>query len=208
MPLKRHLLAAACALALPLAARADTTVTRIKVEDKVALGTFNHHDAATGVSTTIDVIVWTSGTVEGIPPQTFPPEPQFSLFITQVDDAGNLLQAETLGGNLVPVFTMSGKKIAGARATGQVLMGVLSPEFVVDVDLTWTGTGQTKRDVTPVVTRLPNYLEVGRFSGTTRPATANGTVKFSGKTLTVDAGDSARLTTLDSGFVIRERTTP
>jgi hypothetical protein len=90
---------------------------------------------------------------------------------------------------------------ATLNATLQVTDVVAGSTSNVDVDLTWTGTGQLTRESDRFHLRAPGSIFQSRLNGTFRGAQASGSVSLGGVNLATQLSIFAQIASVKSGSV-------
>ena len=95
---------------------------------------------------------------------------------------------------------------ARVRATIPTVDFIRNAEVLVEVELTWTGSGELFSTSQRERFRVPGQMETTWFKGAFREAAATGTVVVEGENLTPNESDFAQVVRARSGQLIVERT--
>jgi hypothetical protein len=108
------------------------------------------------------------------------------------------------------VFQADRTKLTEARlqATITAVDNLIGAEVPVEVDITWTGTGELASQSTRSRTKTPTVLTNFSFKGTSRGATASGTVLVDGDNLASGDTEFADIFRFRIGEFSIVRTTP
>jgi hypothetical protein len=83
---------------------------------------------------------------------------------------------------------------------------VTDTEVQVEVDVTWTGTGDLTFQSSQNRVRQPGFLARSSFKGTSRVATASGTISLAGENLAPDTAGFADIFRAKNGTLVLVRT--
>jgi len=133
------------------------------------------------------------------------PEATSMAFVSvfQADNCSMTLLLAAFGSVDLPVgaFQIDKKFTAASLSTSVELVDFVSGNtFTADVTMTWAETGEAPRVLKDhTIFRAPGFRVNSTFSGTSRPATASGTVTALGSNFTPNPAASADLESVKQG---------
>ncbi len=187
-----------------LARTASTSRSRIQYKGVSAEAGFSVIDPSGCVETDVQVFSAKQAVKQGSGRRVAGPLAEFNLF------QFNYCTFESVSafGETDDVVFDADQRLKEARlqTTIRAFDSISNTDVLVEVDLTWRGTGDLSSVSQRQRFRVPGQMETTWFKGVFREAAATGTVIVDGENLTPNESDFALIVHARSGQLIMERT--